>query len=384
MRRLHAPGRARGVSLVEALIALGVMAFGIMGLVGIQANLRSNSDISKQRAEAARYAQQLIEERRNFIALQSTGDPNVFGYADIVTSTLPDVTGSNATYTREVSVSNSTAARVKLIRSTVSWTDRAGQPQSVQLYASIGGASPELAATVGIPALSTTARLPQGRSLQIPRDAVDIGDGTSRFTPPGGGSLRWYFNNQSGALTRICVDPDNCTDVNARLLSGFVRFALGSTQPTPADAENPTDDGPDGVEVIVDQDAPTDTINLCFEDDQGPFVAYYCAVHVTTEVPRWTGQSLLAGLPLATSIASTSASQYRVCRYTTLRSQAVVPTEITNAEHPYRYVDVDIGLQYQNFLVIRAGDGSVAFDCPADDTATPLVNGNTWHHQPAS
>lgn len=384
MHRHASIGRARGVSMVEALIALGVMAFGIMGLVGIQANLRSNSDVSKQRAEASRFAQQMIEERRNFVSLQSTGDPNVFGYADIVTSTPATIDGSNATYTREVSVSDSAAARMKTVRSTVSWTDRAGQAQSIHLFAAIGGASPELAATVGIPALSTSGRLPQGRSLQIPRHAIDMGDGTSRFAPPGGGTLRWYFNNQSGALTRICTDAENCTDVNARLLAGFVRFSLGSTQPTPANAESPADDGPNGIEVLVDQDAPLDTINLCFEDDQGTYIDYYCAIHVTSDAPRWTGQSFVTGLPLASSIASTSASDYRVCRYTTQRSQAVVPTEITNAEHPYRYVDVDVGLQFQNFLVIRAGNGTVAFDCPTDDTGTPLVNGTTWHHQPAS
>lgn len=375
--------RQRGVSLIEALIALGVMAFGIMGLVGIQASLRSSSDISKQRAEATRYAQQVIEERRNYLSLQTTGDPDVIGFADIGSATLADVTGSNASFSRAVTVTTFADPRMKILRSSVQWTDRAGETRTIQLSTTIAGVSPELAATVGIPALSTSTRLPQGRSPQIPRQATDMGDGTSRFAPPGGGDLRWYFSNQSGFVTRICSDPLTCTDVSARLLAGFVRFETSNAQPTPADAENPTDSGPGGIAVVVYQSAPVAQTIDCFEDDQGTHVAYFCAVPVTTEVPKWSGRSELTGLSVAASIATVSAVQYRVCRYTTTRSQAVVPT-ISNAEHPLNYVDVDVGLQNQNFLVIKAGNGTDAFDCPADDTATPLVNGNTWHHQPSS
>ena len=41
----------------------------------------------------------------------------------------------------------------------------------------------------------------------------------------------------------------------------------------------------------------------------------------------------------------------------------------------------------QNFLVIRAGDGTTAFACPTDVPVDPaagnLVNSNTLVHQPA-
>ncbi len=65
-----------------------------------------------------------------------------------------------------------------------------------------------------------------------------------------------------------------------------------------------------------------------------------------------------------------------------------------NADHPLDYGGaqpfserpiakaVSSPLTNQNFLVIRAGDGAAAFDCPADDAATTLVDGNTWRHQP--
>ncbi|MBK7062116.1 MAG: hypothetical protein IPH51_17035 [Rubrivivax sp.] len=57
---------------------------------------------------------------------------------------------------------------------------------------------------------------------------------------------------------------------------------------------------------------------------------------------------------------------------------------MSNAEHPLDYLDLTQSLANQNFLVIPAGDGTTAFTCPADDTATPLLQGNTWDHQPSS
>jgi hypothetical protein len=92
---------------------------------------------------------------------------------------------------------------------------------------------------------------------------------------------------------------------------------------------------------------------------------------------------------------STSATDYRSCRYTTdLPSDADPNAEFTlNADHPKTYCmekpgtppagEVCTGkrvtgnLINQNFLVIRGN-----LSCPADDSSTPLINGNTRPHQP--
>ena len=44
----------RGVSLIEAIVAMAVMAFGMVAIVGLQGTLRQNSDIAKQRSEVER------------------------------------------------------------------------------------------------------------------------------------------------------------------------------------------------------------------------------------------------------------------------------------------------------------------------------------------
>jgi hypothetical protein len=121
-------------------------------------------------------------------------------------------------------------------------------------------------------------------------------------------------------------------------------------------------------------------------------VAYHCAVPVTVAVASWSGRSLLEGLTVATVAVPADAAQFRVCRYSTGRSHQYFPDDdtpapprrpLTNAEHPLDYANVGAPLTNQNFLVIRAGDGAAAFSCPADDLVTPVVNGNTWRHQPS-
>ena len=52
--------RQAGVTLIEAMVALLIMAFGMVALVGLQSNLRRSADLAKQRGEAIRIAQQQL------------------------------------------------------------------------------------------------------------------------------------------------------------------------------------------------------------------------------------------------------------------------------------------------------------------------------------
>ena len=79
-RTLH----SRGVSLIEALVALAVMSFGMLGVVGMQATLRYNADVSKQRSEAVRLAQEEVERWRSFSVLAPTAGQ--LAYQDINTA----------------------------------------------------------------------------------------------------------------------------------------------------------------------------------------------------------------------------------------------------------------------------------------------------------
>lgn len=403
--------RQRGVSLIEAVVALAVMAFGILGVVGVQLTLRNNADIAKQRAQAVRIAQEAIEDWRGFTTLTlplPTG--HALAYEDIAsaaTTTVPTASAgvANTTYTITRWVEETTEPRGKSVRIQVAWTDRTGATQDVELSTRISGILPELSGAVSLPGRSLNNQQLGGRHGGVPVDAVDQGDGTSNFAPPGAPSgVTWVFNNTTGVITSICValpapaTSTSCTAQNATLLAGFVRFALGGATPTAAptgaNAEFPTDLVPTALISTLDLELHTvspSVIHECYVSAvaTSTYLRYACAVVLPAPptptappVTSWTGTSYLTGLPLpsgsATDPSYTSNTVYRVCRYTPATSAATV---VPNIDHPFEYTNVSSSLQNQNFLVIRAGDGTTAFTCPGDGPS-PLVNGNTLPHQP--
>lgn len=389
-----------GVSLIEAMVALAVMAFGTLAVLGVQTTLRLNADVAKQRNEAVRLAQEALEAFRGTVTLDAY---------DALAGGTAAVAGDNANFTvrrviRDAQV-NATDPRRKTLTVEVSWTDRSGQGQSVRLGSEVHGSLPALAGSLAIPADQALTRNPGGRNAVIPPGAVPFGVGSSKFTPPGGGTLGWVFNNVSGHITQLC-SGESCVAMDARLLAGYVQFATSSgVAPTPAEAEVPPGFAA-VVGVEVAQTAPAvATIGCYVTAPSVTSVQYYCAVPVGMG-SAWSGRARVTGLSLATDLADVTASRHRVCRYTpvrgcqptvgsvvwgtpgsTLACSGSAPTpsrKLLNADHPLDYVDVPSALTNQNFLVVRAGNDSEAYTCPADDSSTPHVNGNTWHHQPAS
>ncbi len=400
----------RGVSLIEAVVALAVMAFGLVAIVGLQATLRSNSDVSRQRAEALRLAQQEIERWRAFATLQ--GGPGV-NFADIA-SLDSQIVGRNATYAVRRTVPVQQAPAPLTVAVNVSWTDRTGQDQNVSLNTTIAGISPELAGALVLPQNQGIARRVNNRSPLIPRMAKNFGDGTSGFVPPQttGRKVAWVFNNVSGVIERVCaIETDVSTDTlqatavaatldscdtsrTAQLLSGYVNFANPAAQPDEAEAEAPT-----GLALNLDMELTLASRGHpspgyeCFDDSPQEFeqsarpVAYYCAIYSNPD-RKWSGR--LRVLPLA-FVGSTvglwtigtgdarEGDERTVCRYTTLTGDGTSTSK--NSAHPLDYtVDGSVrgaALRDQNFLVI-----SGSHTCPVDAlSSTDMVNANTRVHQ---
>lgn len=405
----------RGVSLIEALVALAVMAIGMMGLVGVQSTLRSTSDVAKQRSEAVRIAQQEIERLRAFTAL--TGGPGTY-YAPMANAAA-NIVGTNATFTRTTTVSALAAPQAgTTLYVDVTWTDRTDQNQRVQLSTVVAGIAPELAGTLVVPGDGDLVRRPGGRNRGIPRLAKELGGGNSGWIPPGAPAVAWVFNNLTGLIS-LCtttaantagliydtVNPagDNviCGADKAVLVSGFVRYEFGSLQPVAtaasaaASAAAPSSmpiDAPalNLVQVWVQHTTvgPISPMQCNIEHfSPGPgspnnYSAYYCAVPVTVipgVTPNWTGSLLLrrpdAVAPLervATLLADTDPNLLKVCRYQAAAAYAMQSDPLAN----------------QNFLLTRAGTGAVAYTCPApppNPLPIPLPNPQpvwTWPHQP--
>jgi Tfp pilus assembly protein PilV len=412
MNSLTRTGRQRGVSLIEALVALAVMAFGMLGVVGMQTSLRGNADLSRQRAEAVRIAQEEVERLRTYSVLQaSDAASGQLAFENIAAATEPTVAASdaNTTFSRETLVAAPAASDplIRHVRVQVAWTDRRAQDQLVELSTLIGGVPPEVAALHAMQADQSPLRQPYGRHASIPPGAVvDPGGVTSRFAPPGSPDVRWVFNNATGLITQICsVSTGTCTTGNRWLLSGIVAFATGD-EPTSLEAEVPSDPAvsltmsvdrtrpgylPGGTSTTADVACATETVGTTR-------IRYYCAMPTTTidvAAPGqrvWSGRLRFGGLPLAPTLADATSTNYKVCRYTPDERQFLDAGQVTaageslafyNSRNPYSFLRVSSPQLNKNFLVISAGDGTTAFGCPDENTSTPIQS-NTWPHEPIS
>ena len=381
---------ARGVSLIEALLALVVMSLGMLAVVGVQATLRSNGDLSRQRAEAVRLAQEGIESWRTFTSV--TAVAGQVDYTDVVSDGPDDVTppAANAVYLRTRTVlaaGPNGSPPMKTLSVTVQWTDRAGAAQQVQLFTAVARIAPALAASLSVPPNGSPARQPLGRHRDIPRGAVPgVGDSSS-FTPPqpAGPVTSLVFNNLSGLITSICVDG-LCTDGKAQLVTGYLRAAIGPDHPNPlaitdAVALNPQSTAAQlgaflagrNLEMSVDytssSDPATRRAGTCFIDplvgNVGTAIEYFCVVRLYADAnnlsPSWTGSIQFGPNPglITDDDAAVSASLLRACRYK--------PAKDINA-------NIKTPLSLQNFLLMAAGDGVAKSLCPGAVTAA--------HHPP--
>ncbi len=397
----HRPNPAPlGIALIEALIALAVMAFGMLAIVGMQGTLRQNSDLSRQRAEAVRLAQQQIERARSFASLEAAGSTNTFSaLSSSSAAVVPNVAGRNTTFTLSSVVPegaglpllSANLPSLKGLAVTVTWKDRTNADQVVTLATAIHGVAPELAGTLSVASNGTPTSSGGGRNRAIPWSAVPLGNGTSGFVPPQavGGNVVWVFNNTTGVV-QVCSIANvalsltatgnivGCSTEQFELLSGVISFASNATtQATVGDALRPSGTAfPVAAQLI--QSAPATTaVPACFTESPvagQSFVAYFCAVPVGVERtrPPWSGYSIVTGalLPPVPAVGN-----FATCRYTSTRADLPAPP---NLEHPRSYQGVIGPLTGQNFLIVRIVSGTDA-DCPGG-----LPNGSTTYPQPQS
>ena len=419
----------RGVSLVEALVALAIMSIGMLALVGVQSTMRLNSDLAKQRTEATRIASEEIELVRSFISMGAVnGQPGV-SYDEIVSRVVenyqpPDGIG-NTTYRVVRDVTDLPGSAQKVLSVQVQWTDRTNLPQTVTLDSAISGTAPTLGAMLVVPHRESASSRNRGRHISIPEGAVDLGDGRSIFVPPGSTAVGWYFNNLTGEM-RVCASADvvdattSATCPLATLVSGAVHYHLSDTQPTAANAEHPQGQvlplaaGPDALAMV--DPVGTNLTTACYSETTDARVVYFCAVS-TSDTAGWGGQLnpmplLLSGAPMEFGLLP---STHKVCRYTTDLPSADDPDSLANesdphaqftlnANHPRKYClerprntneaglactgkRAKVNLIHQNFLVIR-GDMSCPTELNDDGTLNgtgldPLILANTRQHQPA-
>jgi Tfp pilus assembly protein PilV len=425
--------RQRGVTLIEALVALLVMSFGMLALVGLMSNLRRGADLAKQRSEAMRIARAELTTMRTFSQRTRTGvtPATVTTYSDIVSQgpvarTPPD---SNTTYNVQRFVTPLPDDSARQIRVTVSWTDRANETQFVNLDTVVAAVDPFFNVVVGFTPPAGPVTQPSNRHPAIPTGAKKLNDQISAFYPDRASNLIWIFNNLTGVITGKCTnaagilqsvlvaaDVDSCknnlvgNNTVGYLLSGVIRFSY-------TDPPNPTSPGGtaiplgpmalvagnyslphldgqgapvfSGGNLVLDSFAATPPTPPpdCFHDAPSaapsaqPFVTYNCIVYPDPVTKVWSGKLILTGLSVGTT-----AADYRVCRYSADYNGngsmfSADFKRLENEEHPEVYGRVSTSLTRQNFLVIR-GDTSCPTAPAIDFSASVFADYSTLQLQP--
>jgi Tfp pilus assembly protein PilV len=378
-----------GVTLIEALVCLVLLSLGILGLMGLQTNLRHNADVARQRAEASRIGSQELERARNFFSISGSESWDEISNRTVNGYDLPDGR-QNTTYTLVTTVTtpvNGTPRKV--ITVTVSWSDRtAALPQqdqaqtpnqTVTLQAIVAGVDPALSGQLAVSQISPPSSLRSGRHAAIPPSAVDLPDGRSAFKPFDRGGSVWVFSSSTGNISSICdevntsqqqitadvLNNSRCRTVSGLLVSGFVsgldspEITLNSVaMPTgqrrywPLDDETPLQltDAVNATSICVSDSKLTDQekSNWRLSSTRYKQVTYYCAILLSDAASGWGGNLIL--IPESSSTDSntpnpsswaidTTTDRYKVCRYTKYVDTTINAHKdfVSNVFHPKKY-----------------------------------------------
>ena len=341
----------------------------MMSFAALQGRLRQNSDVAKQRAEAVRIAQEDLENFRAFstFAVDNTITNN-FAYNSVSSTSASKtvlatgvVTKTNTAYTVSRVLSEAprsagiTDAPTKNLAVTVSWADRTDTTQSVTLRTMISRSDPAVAGSLALAPNGSPVRDLLGRDIQVPIPAKSLGDGTSAIKPVSNGTVAYVFSNDTGLVTKKCTGLSSstatnsitlavlagvtCTDINAYLVSGFVRTSLSNSP----DVTNPNDTAPGGtsgsggISMRVDLDRsqpPTPAGAVRFAGLQTQLTAAYWPV-LSGSPPSSTGTTIGTRSPADsvdyTTAPECSAEALQTVRYTTPVNFTQVNNGVTTA-----------------------------------------------------
>jgi type II secretory pathway pseudopilin PulG len=340
------------VSLVEALVAVLVLGFGMLAIAGFQASLSRNAEVARQRTEATRLAREKLETLRSFERIAPAA--GAAAYEDLASGSDAPALASNTNYERRWTVAADALDSHRRVQVHVRWAARTGDGEDagVVLQSVIARADPRDAGALVIedPSKDVLRRTAQ-RDRRIPYEAVGL-QGRNR----GRSMLRWegrepgvlVFDDSSGEAIALCALPPaddtdiatQCIAVTAYLLQGYV----GGVAPGLSLAFVF-----DRLEHLRAGSSPDCVITAALAREAGAPLAgvkrYTCLLQPTdhdrdASTPRvWSGRPRLAAVRPGT----------HTCRY------AASANVSDNAGHPETYTRVETSLDHQNYLLVEAG-----------------------------
>lgn len=105
-------GIEEGFTLIEIMITLVILSIGLVALAGLQVSAIKGNAFSKRMTAAVSIANQKLEQIKDTT------------YANILSESSTQITQSNMSFTRQVTVTNnSPLANTKTVNVTVTWSD---------------------------------------------------------------------------------------------------------------------------------------------------------------------------------------------------------------------------------------------------------------------
>ncbi len=374
--------RQTGFAIVESLVALAVTVLGVLGITGMEMFLARSEDVAAQRTVATRIAQECIESMRSFTSTQT----GIWAATPVANcpGTFPMTIG-NATYSRTVTIDNTTQPTLLAATVTVAWTDRANTAQSVVLPAVISRTDPTDAGSLAFPLpQNTILKRPQDRNLNIPVPAIGLdslpdGTGRSAFLLQSGAlGYAVIFDNISGDILRICR-PVGLTDnsTSAQILAALASLGLSTCTLQPGyivtgyigrDSSVSTTVW-SGLSLLMGMNVALLTPQLGITCKFGDFVTdykyYACMVPVAAAGNGWSGKMRLGGLQLD------FLHNLSVCRYQYAPATGLDANDQNIQDSVNGYQNVTHSIDRQNYLLVSSATAT----CPASMTVTGISTG---------
>lgn len=353
-----------GFTILEALIALLVTAFGILALAGMQVMLSHSSDIAKQRSEAVRLAQARMERMRAYDDVGGAGTNdwnNLPGAAETVTT--------NAVYTITPTMGGASGDSMRPATVTVTWTDRTGVAQTVALNSVIAKIEPEDIGFVTNPLpLNQPLRRVKDRNINIPIPAIDLGNGRSATQFDANYVI--IYSNTTGGVVQICnpnqvnanatqindsITAGNCTSTVGYIVAGYIGRSSSGGTAVPDAVFNAL--GMNLSNVTRTNANATYGIRCLFSNalDQNTnatianYKYYLCIIPLsdpgTPAGPTWGGTIRVGNVP--------TTSNYVVCRY-----QYTQTGLTTNEANIQPYSGVERSIDEQNYYILNSSSGT--------------------------
>lgn len=339
--------RRRGFALIEAAIALLVVALGLLTLGATFLKLSRSEDVAKQRGEATRLVQDRIEALRSYTQIASGA--GVVSWNGLASGT--DTITTNTDFTRTWTLGGSSTDTMRPAVVTVTWTDRADEAQTVSMATVISRTDPADVGALGFPLpANTTLKRPKNRNLNIPVPASDLGNGESAFRLPNT-NFAVVFSNESGYVVKQCnlnadvteitlTDLSNCSDATAYILAGYISLNSLGSFPTGLAINTGGIDGASGATCSV-----SDAIDQTTNNVIAGYKYYLCVISVPTSGSAWSGGPKLAAPAL------NSGSNLLVCRFQFPATNGIS----ANQRNVQPYASVAESLDSQNYVITSNG-----------------------------